>query len=200
MLSLGGPVNLDVSWSLTEKIAVSGPDLINPIMFPATLASGCASAIASLTASHAFAVSVGTNRQAFVEALELAWLLLECGDADEILLVGAMDAGHAMLHAYGNLGRPLPLSVGLAFLVERARPNRACIAVRFVNRRKATGARGLRPEQCVVEDTLLVDGLARSLGPPAAAVRLLQSLQLNVRAQLPVVGGNKRYLEAELLL
>ncbi|MCO4875576.1 hypothetical protein VOI32_00845 [Paraburkholderia caribensis] len=127
ILALAGSTGLDVSWAMLERITSGKPDLINPIMFPATLDSGCPSAIAALFDAHAFALSLNANRDAFVHALYVARLMLFNGDASEIILVSALDGGPTLTRACNEADRAQPASSGIAFLVEASLPQRTCI-------------------------------------------------------------------------
>ncbi|TGQ28191.1 MULTISPECIES: hypothetical protein [unclassified Mesorhizobium] len=90
IICIGGPVAVAPSLAFAQQALDRGPRFVNPIGFPPTLISDVPTQLAALIGAHQFALTVGWNRLAFLEAIKVADLYRRLGLAELVVVVAAM--------------------------------------------------------------------------------------------------------------
>jgi hypothetical protein len=109
LLSNGGPWAAETALGFLRSAEDRGPQFVNPLIFPATLASSGPTAAATAVEARAAALAVGFDELAFFEVLHRGLQLLRFGLADEVLAVAASGASPALATALALAGRTSPL-------------------------------------------------------------------------------------------
>lgn len=104
VVTTAGPLNLEVAWEFGLRQLNEGPHLINPVAFPNTIVSSVATTLASMLNAKCFAMAIGADQFAFLEALERAATLTQYNHSAATFLATACDAS--------NIHKKAALSIG----------------------------------------------------------------------------------------
>ena len=116
LICTGGPWALAANSAFIDRAGKAGPELINPLQFPATLVSATATAVGSLLHAHAFACVIGHDRLAFFEALRRASSSIRHGFAAQVLVLAPSSSDSFIEAARKRAGIDRPsLDVSIGF-------------------------------------------------------------------------------------
>ena len=113
VITVGDGLHLNLARGFSDRLREAGSRFVNPIIFPNTLPSSCASILGALYGAHVCAVAVDGHRP-FRRALHMSRLLLESGTADEVFLFVC------------DLPDAAP-GLALGFLISQTRWGEACL-------------------------------------------------------------------------
>jgi hypothetical protein len=102
ILTAGGPQHVGPGWRFLERSWDAGPSMVNPLAFPATLASSIPTALAAAIGARAFALTIGHDDLAVLQALDRACALIRSSHADDVFVVVGSDYDPQLIRLWGT--------------------------------------------------------------------------------------------------
>jgi len=92
VIASGWRHHIPMSWEFTRRALTDGPGLVNPLHFPQTLPSSCATTIAAALGSHGPAFGIEARSSGLQSILRYGELLISSGLCTATVVVMASDA------------------------------------------------------------------------------------------------------------
>ena len=143
VISVGGPLNVNVNWDFVKRGLSAGPRLTNPLSFPHTLVSSVPTSIAHSVKAHSFALALGHDHLAFFDVLIKASQFIRFGFAKQVLTLAVFDSGEHITEGLRLSDQDLPgADVAIAGLLQAVAPDKPHLLVLDSHRRER-GLEGL---------------------------------------------------------
>ena len=186
-----------------EQIVKQGANTASPLLFPETVYNAPASHLAALLGIDGASYTLVGDASVGLSALHFAAQLLELGNVDHCVVVGAEECDWILCEAYADWRlAPTPLAEGAAAVV-LCREGRWNVATHagapFIRRREAAAALSrVLGELCGPEPQLIVSSANGTFVDRAEAAVLPTALTLSPKCQLGEAPGASALLQLVL--